>query len=111
MAKAPLPIILQSLGAQGPGATSTLLTFGLHSFLNGRVRGTFHQAVAGTLLIEMGDTQTVFDTTFAVPRDASMPGFAYPFDIILIQPFTRFTFTNGGAPSTFFRSSVVALPF
>jgi hypothetical protein len=104
-----LPIWFRSTAGLAPAGIETL-TIGLHRYMNGDIRGTVHQDVAGAFIIEMGDTQGVFDTYFNVPQDLTMPNFQYPFNIVIIQPFVRFTFTNGGAPSTYFRASVRALP-
>jgi hypothetical protein len=97
-------------GALGAGALGFSFVTPTSGFLNGRLRGNAHQDVAGVLLIEFGNSPTVFDLAFTVVQDASQPGFQYPFDVIILQPFVRVSFTNGGAGSTFHRANVEALP-
>lgn len=100
------------------GATATqagelvnfLTTVSLRGLLNGRLRGNAHQDVDGDLLIEFGNSATVFDLSFTVTKDGTQPDSQYPFDVIILQPFVRVSFTNGGAAATFFRASVQALP-
>lgn len=108
--KAPMPFFRENvLAGLAAGAVRTE-TISLAGMQNGRIRGNFHQDVAGTLVIEQGFSQTLMDLSWTVPQDPTQPNFQYPFDIITIEPFVRFTFTNGPAPSTFFRAFVVALP-
>jgi hypothetical protein len=92
------------------GATN-LRTFPLHNYVNGRLRGNFHQdGGVATILIEQGSSQGVMDLSFTVTQDVSQPNFQYPFDVIIIQPFVRISYTNGGAPNTFARVDITALP-
>jgi hypothetical protein len=88
------------------------LTYDVSNYINGRVRGNFHQDVAGVLDVFYGNDAVTMDLDFTVPICAPpQPSpFQYAFDIIIIQPFLRFTFVNGAAPSTFFRAYVSALP-
>ena len=112
---APLPLLRVRAGdplsvGLAPAQVVTV-TFDLSNYINGRVRGNFHQDVAGVLEVLYGNDSTPanMDLDFVVPQDAAQPNFQYPFDIIVIQPFCQVTFTNGGAPSTFFRAYVTAL--
>jgi hypothetical protein len=86
-------------------------TIGLLSFVNGRIRGSFHQDQDGVFTIEQGNNATTMDLNFTVVRDLTQPDFQWPFDVIVIQPFVRLTFTNGPLASSFLRAFVVALPF
>jgi hypothetical protein len=86
------------------------LTFDVSNYINGRIRGNVHQNVAGTLDVFYGNNATVMDLDFDVPQDLLQPDFQYPFDIIVIQPFLRFTFVNGGAPSSLLSAYITALP-
>lgn len=97
-------------GGLGIGATQIAGPIAFHGMLNGRLRGNVHQDVAGTLLVEQGIDTTAFDLAFTVTQDLTQPGFQYPFDIIIIQPFIRITFTNGAGASAFFRGYYDALP-
>jgi len=108
--KAPMPFFRQNVPAGLAAGAVRTVTINLAGYQNGRLRGNFHQDVAGTLVVEQGGSQTLMDLSWTVPRDLTQPEFQYPFDIIIIEPFVRITFTNGGAPSTFFRAFVVALP-
>lgn len=98
-------------GGLAGGATGLQLTYNLSGMINGTVRGVAWQDVAGVLTVEQGFDAATFDNVFTVIQDAAQPNFRYPFSIIVIQPFVRFTFVNGGAPSTFFRADFSALPF
>ena len=94
----------------GIGATGFSIVQSLRGMLNGRLRGNANQDVAGSLLIEFGNTATLFDLGFVVTQDVTQAGFQYPFDVIILQPFVRISFTNGGGASTFFRANVEVLP-
>jgi hypothetical protein len=110
------PLTLQRVKVGDPLATGlapaevVTVTFEVTNFRNGRIRGNFHQDVAGTLHVRFGNDSTTMDLDFTVPVCPLNPPFQYPFDIIVVQPFVQVEFTNGGAPSTFFRSYVTALP-
>jgi hypothetical protein len=110
----PLPLFRVMVGdplAGGlVGAQVATVTFNLTNYINGRVRGNFHQDQAGVLQILYGNDSTTMDLDFVVPQDVAQPNFQYAFDIIVIQPFCQITFTNGGAASSFFRAYVSALP-
>ncbi len=97
-------------GGLGIGATQIAGPIALHSMLNGRLRGNVHQDVVGTLVVEQGIDVTAFDLSFTVVQDATQPDFQYPFDIIILQPFVRITFTNGAGASAFFRGFFDAVP-
>jgi hypothetical protein len=91
----------------------TMLVFGPFSvkgFLNGRLRGSAHQDVAGVCTVTFGLSPASMDLSWVVPQDASQPGFQYPFDIIILQPFVSVTFVNGGGAIAFFRANLQALP-
>jgi hypothetical protein len=77
-----------------------------------RTRGSVTQDVAGTLVINQYalPADTVPAASFSVPVDVAQPPFRYTWDVIVIHPYVEITFTNGGAPSTFFRASALALP-
>lgn len=99
----------------GVGIGATAFTFGpfcMRGFLNGRIRGNAHQDQDGTMLLEWSVTPTGFpvDLSFDVPRDTNQPDFQWPFDVIVLQPYLRVSFTNGGVASSFFRANVEALP-
>lgn len=108
--KAPMPFFKENVPAGLAAGAIRTVTIDLSGMQNGRLRGNFHQDVAGTLVVEQGFTQTLMDLSWTVPQDPTQPDFQYPFDIILLEPFVRITFTNGGAVSAFFRAFVVALP-
>lgn len=75
-----------------------------------RVRGTFRQDVAGTLVLEWRnrwDADPVY--SYTVPQDSDQTDFTYGFDVISQGKYLTWVFTNGGAPSTFFRAEVAAL--
>lgn len=82
--------------------------------LNGmqRTRGSVTQDAAGTLVINQYalPTDTTPAASFTVTVDPDQPPFRYTWDVIVIHPYVEITFTNGGAPSTFFRASALALP-
>ena len=110
----PLPLLRVSAGdplstGLAPAQVVTA-TYDLSNYINGRVRGNFHQDVTGVLDVFYGNDRAVMDLDFTVPQDVSQPGFQYAFDIIVIQPFCQITFTNGGGASSFFRAFVSALP-
>jgi hypothetical protein len=97
--------------ATGIGAgISVTATFDVSNYINGRIRGNFHQDVDGTLNVLFGNDSSVMDLDFPVPQDVAQPDFQWPFDIIIIQPFVRITFVNGGAPSALLRAYITALP-
>lgn len=109
----PMPL-LKINDADGLAAgASVQYVFNVTGYRGGFLRGTFHQDVTGTPLVEFGESASVFDNTFQVSQDTDPPQtpFRFPFSIMIMQPFVRITFTNGGAPSTFFRADVTALPF
>jgi len=81
------------------------------SVLSGSLRGNAHQDVAGVSLIEFSNDASNVDLSFTVTQDVTQPGFQYPFSVIILQPFARVSFTNGGAASTFFRANVEVQPF
>lgn len=109
--KKPVNLVDLSLGAQSGGATVfTFGPFSVRGYMNGRLRGNAHQNVVGVFLLEWGNTPSVFDLSFEVGRDTTQPDFQYPFDVIILQPFLRATFTNGGGASAFFRANIQALP-
>ena len=78
-------------------------------YLNGSLRGNAHQDQAGVLLIEFANDAVTPDLAFTVTQDASQPNFQYPFTVIILQPFVRISFTNGGVASSFFRANVSVL--
>ena len=85
-------------------------TFDVSNYINGRIRGNFHQDVTGTLDIFFGNDSAVMDLDFPVPQDLNQPEFQWPFDIIVIQPFVRITFVNGAGASSLLRAYITALP-
>jgi hypothetical protein len=93
----------------GAGAVVTV-TFDVSNYINGRIRGNFFQDEEGTLNVLYGNDAANMDLDFEVPLDTDQPDYNYPFDIIVIQPFVRLTFTNGGVPSSLLHAYVVALP-
>ena len=107
----PLVNIAPSIAAPlGIGAVGFSVVQSRGGMLNGRLRGNANQDVAGTLLIEFGNVAGLFDLGFVVTQDVTQAGFQYPFDVIILQPFVRISFTNGGAASAFFRANVEVLP-
>jgi hypothetical protein len=75
-----------------------------------RVRGTFRQDVAGVLELEWRLNQASPPILeYLVPQDTDQGDFTYDFDVIRQGRYLTYRFTNGGAPSTFFRAEVVAL--
>lgn len=111
-------VLTQTTGINA-GATATQdgnlvnFTFGpfcVRGFLNGRLRGIAHQDVIGTMLIEFGPTPVNMTTRFEVTQDTDQSDFQYPFDVIVLAPFVRLSFTNGGAAATFFRANAQVLP-
>ena len=111
--KAPF-IVLPALSIpSGLGAGVTGFDVGplnLKAFANGRLRGSVHQDRAGALVIEQGVNASDMDLDFTVVRDTSVGDFQYPFDVIILLPFVRISFVNGGAASSFFRALIQALP-
>lgn len=110
--KAPF-VFLPPISSAGLGGGDTGFDVGplnLEAFVNGRLRGSAHQDKGGTLLIEQGINASDMDLDFTVTRDTSVSDFQYPFDVIIILPFVRISFVNGGAASSFFRARIQALP-
>ena len=109
-----VPVKLVSIvDAVGLGIGITGFTLGplnVSGFLGGRFRGNVHQDVEGVLKIEFGESPTNFDLEFDASQDVRHPGFQYPFDVIILQPFARISFVNGAGASAFFRANVQALP-
>ncbi len=109
--KDPLSLAEISLPAGlAPAATGVSLIFNVSGMLNGTCRGIAWQDVAGVFTIEQGYDPSTFDNIFTVTQDLTQPDFRYPFYVSVLQPFWRFTFVNGAAPSTFFRANFSALP-
>jgi hypothetical protein len=110
----PLPLFRVRVGdalATGLGnGQAVTVTYEVSNFINGRVRGNFNQDQAGTLRVRFGNDSTTMDLDFDVPQCPLNPPFQYPFDIVVLQPFVQFEFTNGVVPSTFFRAFMSALP-
>lgn len=97
-------------GAQAPAAVFTAGPFNLGKFLNGRVQGNVFSDAPGTLLCIQELTPGSGGITLTIPIDATIPANAYPFVIALFSPYVTFVWTQGGAPSTFLRATVAALP-
>jgi hypothetical protein len=76
-----------------------------------RVRGTFRQDVAGTLVLEWRlrwDGPLIL--SYTIPQDTpDQAEFTYDFDVIRQGRYLTYRFTNGGAPSTYLRAELVAL--
>ena|GEM_PF-2583403 len=104
----------------GAGATVQFGPINVAPFHAGRLRGSVHvdqDAAVGGFVLFQGAKQDYANPAFPTPslrfvvtRDVTQPNFQYPFDVIVIQPFIAFTWTQGAAPPTFFRVSVEALP-
>lgn len=108
----PLQLLPQPFSPGGLGGGATGFNTGfvpVASFSNGRLRGNAHQDQTGTLLIEFANEAGNVDLAFTVTQDVSQPDVQYPFDVIVMQPFLRVSFVNGGVASSFFRANVVVL--
>jgi hypothetical protein len=94
-----------------PAAVVTAGKCNLEGF--NRIRGQAVQDVAGTLVVSFfGVPQGGLLAQYTVPQDLSQVfAFVYAYDIIMLSPYVEITFTNGGAPSTFFRAHNEALPY
>lgn len=104
----PQPFVVA--GGLGAGATGFSIGFvNVSSYLNGRLRGNAHQDQVGTMLIEFANDDTNVDLAFTVTQDATQPDVQYPFDVIILQPFVRVSFANGGVASSFFRANAAVL--
>jgi len=110
--KSPIQLLAQPFSGGAIGAGATAFDTGwvaVGGYLNGRVRGNAHQDQDGTLTVEFGNVQGTGDLAFDVTLDAAQPDFQWPFDVIILQPFVRISFVNGGVASTFFRANAMVL--
>jgi hypothetical protein len=105
-----MPVWQADEGAQAPAAVFTAGPINLGKFLNGRIAGNVFSDAAGTLECLQELTPGSGGLLFTIPVDATVPAFAYPFTIQIFSPYVTMIWTQGGAPSTFLRATVAALP-
>lgn len=108
-----LPLWTVDLGAVGAGATADTRGLSIAQYTSGRITGSLFSSAAVTFDVFMDSTMAAVSTglpTWVVPQDGSLPGFQYPFSIQVFEPFVRFRYTVGGAPATFLRVNVQAIP-
>jgi hypothetical protein len=87
-----------------------VITLDVTGFMNGRIRGNFHQDQDAELHVRFGNDVNNMDLDFTVPQDLQQPNFQYAFDIIIIQPIVQVEFTCGVTDSSFLRAFVSVLP-
>lgn len=94
----------------GAAEVRTMGPISIAAFSNGRLRGNVHASSAGVLVVEQGLVRGVADLQWTVAQDTTQPDFQYPFDIFVDLPFLTITWTQGGAPTTFFRAMTTVMP-
>lgn len=82
---------------------------GLHQFVNGALRGSLNAPALGTFTILQEAVAGAGGMTVTVTRDATLPGFQYPFLVAIFEPFLTLTFTDTGGGGTI-RGAVSAVP-